>query len=131
MKTRNGFVSNSSSSSFLIYGLHDVDHNKIIDEFEKLVTQGKFKKPENWPEKYEGVDDWDYYSEAFYAIEDITYLETYEVWDTYYIGGCYTQMGFDETRRGYEERVRKLIKLLVPSAKDSDFRVHQQAWRDG
>lgn len=72
MKIRNGFVSNSSSSSFIVFGFNSEDSDEVYDMVEKKVEaeepypSGKKLswRIQNYFERY-GIDycykeDWDY-----------------------------------------------------------------------
>lgn len=94
MKIRTGFVSNSSSSSFCIYGA----------EFER----GCIKVPDD-----EDVDDFDEYDFIEELLEDKEFEDLiYEVpceWDTFYIGLDPCCIGDDETGGQFRAKTQKLI----------------------
>jgi len=80
MKIRAGFVSNSSSSSFLIYGVKfpdDKEHEAII---EKLCADGL---------ETHGAPPFQ---------------------DAEHVGLCLSKIGMDETRRQFQERVDEILR---------------------
>jgi hypothetical protein len=115
MKRRNGFVSNSSSSSFLIYGIN-VDGEALIDAVNRLIAAGEIKGRKRPVE-----DTYD----AGEFLDDLT-VET--PWDEVYIGLSWSTVGDDETGRQFKERAAGLIHKLFPDAK---LGTHEHAWRDG
>lgn len=110
MKIRNGFVSNSSSSSFCIFGLYldDTQRNAVCSDGYELNEDvvAKLKAA-----GCEGVD--------------IVHGQ-----DSAYIGRSITGMGLDETRRQFEDSIRKAIDLLFPG-EGVNCGVHEESWYDG
>lgn len=102
MKTRSAFVSNSSSSSFLIYGTYV--NGKQIKEFEER-TGKDISELEN---------DFDFYQ--------------MECSDGAYIGYSWSSVGDDRTGKQFKESVEKSLKEYFPDAK---FGTHQEAWYNG
>ena len=101
MKIRNGFVSNSSSSSFLIYGT----------TFER--------KQINETCKNNGSDfgkDIEYYTVGY---DD----------DTYYVGASWDKVGDKETGEDFKERIRKALSDFFSC--DVKCATYQEAWYDG
>jgi hypothetical protein len=82
MKFRQGFVSNSSSCSFLIYGAHVNDYDE---------------------EKVDELEDWAYKNN--YAIEFPEYMGLY-------IGKSWSSVKDDETGKQFKEKIEKDLKKL-------------------
>lgn len=97
MKLRNGFVSNSSSSSFLIYG---VEVDDIQELYEKEKGKGK-----------ECEDSWEFCEELAgkYKLE-------YECGcdgDYHYFGRSWDSIKDNETGKAFKKDVEKKIKNLT------------------
>ena len=101
MKTRRGFVSNSSTTSFCIYGARTT-----VDE-------------DNW--EGEGYL-WDKLNELGITIER-------SEWDGHYLGARWDSIGGDETRNQFCERVKTAILEIDPDA--DEFGTYEEAYRDG
>ena len=111
MKIRNGFVSNSSSSSFCIYGA-GIETNKLESLLNKLDIKLKY----------------DYDEDYRYTIDEIAKkigLRTYGYSDLgYFIGLSLTQMEMDETMRQFQERIDAKLKLIGIDGGD----IFEEAW---
>ena len=104
MKVRQGFVSNSSSSSFLIYG-------SIVDDDDPICELKEFI---NDPEGYCGKHE----------------LECYSPWeDEYYIGRSWDEVEDDQTGKEFKEETENKIKGIT--ATTDGFSTLSEAWRDG
>jgi len=112
MKIRSGFVSNSSSSSFLIYGafLNSSD----IKELLKLSEE-------------EQQDELDYILQERTGFEVHAPIDDYD--DGYYIGRSYDSIGDDETGKQFKESVEK--KLEEVFGKKIECSVHEESWYNG
>jgi len=101
MKTRPGFVSNSSTTSFCIYGA-----KTFVDE-----------------ENYDG----DLYTELGKVGLDTHYSE----WDGHYIGASWDTIGEDETGAQFKQRVEEEVMKIDPSLEPNAFGTYEEAYRDG
>ena len=114
MKIRMGFVSNSSSSSFCIYGAELSD---VLEELKKAL----------------GMDltsDCDDVYSLSEAIESKTGLELHTVMgECLYIGRSYTSIKDDETGRQLKDDVEAKLKQLL--GRDVPCSSLSEAWYDG
>jgi len=100
MKIRQGFVSNSSSSSFCLYG---VELNK--NEFEKMILDKKLTTQDELDKL--GLDE-----VLWGVVEGLEGKCVYE-WDAVYLGRFYEYIGDNETGKEFRENTEKAIKELL------------------
>lgn len=115
MKIRNGFVSNSSSSSFCIYGV-DLDFSDLIEKVKenKLITEdvlNDLEKNDEWWELGE-------------VVESQTGLEVHTSDDYAWIGKSWSSIGDNETGLEFKNSVKVEMKKLL--GEDSDCRTHEE-----
>jgi len=106
MKIRNGFVSNSSTSSFCIFGV-EIEDSDIPSVLDNLGI--KYEKDEDGMFDFES-EDWCEHLESI----EIPYIHDYEN-ETTYFGFGIEDMEDDETKKQFQDRVKtKLIERLGP-----------------
>jgi hypothetical protein len=98
MKVRNGFVSNSSSSSFMIYGTYFQD-----SELKELLDL-KVNQPED--EDDDGRWSIGEQIEATEFPKGISYVRDYDSGGTYIGAHPWSGLGFDETKAQFVDRVK-------------------------
>lgn len=98
MRIRNGFVSNSSSSSYAIVG--------ICEEINELKN-ALYKKNGEVYENYEIVDELDAIADSYDMTLSFVHNE-----DTIHIGSDYGDMGNDQTKFEFESEVIAQINKL-------------------
>lgn len=101
MKTRSGFVSNSSATSFCICGIYE-DMDKLRELF--------------------GVED-------LYELPVCVYNQYYDDWA--YVGIDISSMKQDETRAEFESRAQKTLEELTDGKKIHKVRFITDGWHDG
>lgn len=105
MKFRNGFVSNSSSSSFLIYGVCLTD-----EELEAALGPD--------------VDAWSHLRKAGLNYEHPDYCG-------HYVGLSWDAVGDDETGAQFKERARQALSAAGIDLTDKTVGSWSEAWYDG
>lgn len=105
MKVRNGFVSNSSSSSFMIFG--------VCLEDEDLRTRLSAPLNESIDEDEDTDEDEDYDNDDLYELTekltDETGLEVHMNEGYNWVGLSYSSIGDDETGLQFKQRTQKLV----------------------
>ena len=118
MKIRNGFVSNSSNSSFLIFGKNFKNLN-FLSQNEKV--QVMLEDDLDTYEIMEAVFPWNKDNEIEY------HMMEYD--DTVYIGQSWDQVKDDETGLQFKQRtVDAINKFCGTKYTIADLRTHEHAW---
>ena len=120
MKIRTGFVSNSSSSSFLIWGVR-VDSGEFT-KFSAETEDEEDEENEDPDALYNSVD------------ENGDLMRTAYDNDEVYCGRCPSQCRDDETMGDFKERVQKEVGEIFAKYKvegaDLKFGWLEEAWHD-
>jgi len=108
-KFRTGFVSNSSSSSFLIYGAV-ISEDDITEEFFQKHLKEEY--PEfSTLEELQDSDEYDH-AELVENIADKLDIDIHYGKDDQYLGYSWDTVGDDETGRHFKERIQNKLKEL-------------------
>ena len=124
MKTRNGFVSNSSTTSFCIYGVC-IDLDDIREEVRKNFN---IKSDDGDVDYDEDYDEYQYDN----VIEDMAEKDGLECHSPYhdstkYIGISWASIKDDETGREFKQRIEDTVKKFT----DVECTTYEEAWYDG
>lgn len=113
MKIRTGFVSNSSTTSFTIWGMQGIWENL------KTEIQNKLEDPLDWDERIQNLPEY----EGLEIHYDNRSFETY-----YYIGISLENMKDDETYGDFKTHTEELLKKIF---KELDVYVVDISYYDG
>lgn len=129
MKIRVGFVANSSSVSFCIYGaLVNANDPIIFDTIKRLLVEHG-KEDEAWKldessYKYELISQW---LDEFSMKLGLTIHNDQDGYDLY-IGRSWDSIKDDETGKQFKDTTSKLVNQLLPDVKCLTY---QEAWFEG
>jgi len=139
MKTRQGFVSNSSTSSFCIYGA-EVDVGIVADFmnviFEKDAEFNKKIKSSGFAGMQEAINDSSIF-EYVHIVEQYLSKEAGKGFSVHYISGCedycyigrsYSSIADDETGGDFKKSVSETISKFF--GKEIKVKHIEEAWND-
>jgi len=134
MKIRNGFVSNSSSSSFCIYGI--AINKSLITEQEEIKNLIKQNLSTEELEDFENFDFCDMEEFLEGPLNEFNLSGPYGPydWNTTYIGRSWQGIKGKETADEFKENVQTGIKEFfekyLPGIEPDKCQTHQEAWHD-
>ena len=120
MKYRQGFVSNSSATSFCIFGVC-LD----IGEFEELLKIPEEQSEHEDYDFYEVLDNWG--NSELSLNDDFIFEEHY---GDVFIGRKFTTILDHETGEQFKENTIKVLTNVLPGLKPEQFDIHEEAFAD-
>jgi len=121
MKIRNGLVSNSSSSSFCIYGAEVTD--KMQDKIKKFLDPDNKEDQEEFISHSELSEMFNYGDKKF----DVEYTSAFNG-ESGYLGCEWCNIKDDETGRQFKDKIEKAIETIV--GEKIKCGTQSEAWMD-
>jgi hypothetical protein len=128
MKIRTGFVSNSSSSSFCLYGVYITDPEKFALNYQELIIQKQITGP-HWFTSESQLTESDL--EDFFNYKDLQIFEYFKS-GLFYLGQELEYMEDNETFGGFKTKIRnQLDELKCLGFVFEHLDIHKYGWHDG
>lgn len=127
MKIRTGFVSNSSSSSFLIFGAaigSSISLQAVIDHIDDPEKITKYAK-ELLLEEEGNLDLWEM-MEVIKEMLPNSFSCQIPYEEEMYVGRSWSSVGDDETGKMFKDNIEKTLKKFFGD--DIEVDTHQEAW---
>ena len=127
MKVRSGFVSNSSSSSFLIFGVTLGDDS--LREALRKVNGSVAEADRISDDDIDGMDSYELADQLFAENRELEYHQP--EYSDVYVGGSWDGVRDDETGKQFKERVLKALQSCGLDVDIDDLSTHAESWYNG
>jgi len=129
MKCRIGFVSNSSSESFCMFGI-GIEYYEVIKKLNKKYKKLFDKEFKIKDDNYSNIEKYDLFEFLNNIDLNIKCNSGPPYEDYIYIGKEWCDIKDNETGLQFKNSIKNEIKLLFKDSEDLKFKTHEISWNN-
>ncbi len=126
MKIRIGFVSNSSSTSYVLWGM-SIEWPQLKEDLQKKLIVDCGDSPDG---DGEAPEEWEYSLEGMYPLLEQYYGEG-DYFEGYDFGRSFVNIKDDETGKEFKESIEKILREILKDDVKVEAGVIDVCYRDG
>lgn len=128
MKFRIGFVSNSSSTSYVLWGMN-IEWPQLKEDLQKKLLEGHDDEYSEEDVDY-APEEWEYELEGMYPILESHYGEG-DWSEGYDFGRSFVTIKDDETGKKFKESIEKILREILKDDVEVKAGIIDVCYRDG